>query len=31
MVPLNILRTGFEAVLMRSHAAKYAACVVLLR
>ena len=29
MVPLNILRTGFEAVLMRSHAAKYAACVVL--
>jgi hypothetical protein len=26
MVPLNILRTGFEAVLMRSHAAKYAAC-----
>jgi acid phosphatase type 7 len=29
MVPLNILRTGFRTVLMRSHAAKYAACVVL--
>ena len=29
MAPLDILRTGFEAVLMRSHAAKYAACVVL--
>jgi len=28
-VPLNILRTGFRGVLMRSHAAKYAACVVL--
>lgn len=29
MVPLNILSTGFRAVLMRSHAVKYAACVVL--
>jgi hypothetical protein len=29
MAPLNILRTGFRALLMRSHAAKYAACVVL--
>src|SRR5919107_5870361 len=29
MAPLNVLRTGFRAVLMRSHAAKYAACVVL--
>jgi hypothetical protein len=29
MASLNILRTGFRAVLMRSHAAKYAACVVL--
>jgi hypothetical protein len=29
MAPLNILRTGFRTVLMRSHAAKYAACVVL--
>jgi hypothetical protein len=29
MAPLNILRTGFKAVLMRSHAAKYVACVVL--
>ena len=29
MAPLDILRTGFRAVLMRSHAAKYAACVVL--
>src|SRR5215207_5297997 len=29
MAPLNILRTGFSAPLMRSHAAKYAACVVL--
>src|SRR5919106_2556836 len=29
MVPLNILRTTFRTVLMRSHAAKYAACVVL--
>jgi hypothetical protein len=29
MAPLNILRTTFRTVLMRSHAAKYAACVVL--
>jgi hypothetical protein len=29
MAPLNILRTLFRVVLMRSHAAKYAACVVL--
>jgi acid phosphatase type 7 len=29
MAPLDILRTGFKALLMRSHAAKYAACVVL--
>src|SRR5215213_3755359 len=29
MAPLNKLRTGFSAPLMRSHAAKYAACVVL--
>jgi acid phosphatase type 7 len=29
MVPLNMLRRGFRAVLMRSHTAKYAACVVL--
>jgi Calcineurin-like phosphoesterase len=29
MAPLNILRTLFRAVPMRSHAAKYAACVVL--
>ena len=29
MAPLNILRSRFRAVLMRSHAAKYAACVVL--
>ena len=29
MAPLNILRTVSRAVLMRSHAAKYAACVVL--
>src|SRR5215210_1997539 len=29
MAPLNILRTRFRTVLMRSHAAKYAACVVL--
>jgi hypothetical protein len=29
MALLDILRTGFEALLMRSHAAKYAACVVL--
>src|SRR5215204_6337923 len=29
MAPLNILRTGFSALLMRSHAAKYVACVVL--
>src|SRR5215204_6193948 len=29
MAPLNILRTVLRAVLMRSHAAKYAACVVL--
>jgi hypothetical protein len=29
MAPLNTLRTGFRAVLMRSHAARYAACVVL--
>jgi acid phosphatase type 7 len=29
MAPLNVLRTVFRALLMRSHAAKYAACVVL--
>jgi hypothetical protein len=29
MAPSNILRTGFRAVLMRSHAARYAVCVVL--
>src|SRR5215211_797071 len=29
MAPLNILRTILRAVLMRSHAAKYAACVAL--
>jgi hypothetical protein len=29
MVPSRILGTGFRTVLMRSHAAKYAACVVL--
>jgi acid phosphatase type 7 len=29
MAPLNVLRTVLRAVLMRSHAAKYAACVVL--
>src|SRR5215212_20247 len=29
MVPLNVLRTGFWAVFMLSHAARYAACVVL--
>jgi acid phosphatase type 7 len=29
MAPLNKLRTGFRTLLMRSHAAKYAACVVL--
>jgi hypothetical protein len=29
MAPLNILRTVLRAVLMRSHAARYAACVVL--
>jgi len=29
MVPLNLFRTVFRNVLMRSHAAKYAACVVL--
>ncbi len=29
MAPLKILRTVLRAVLMRSHAAKYAACVVL--
>src|SRR5215212_1386188 len=29
MAPLNILRTVFRALLMRSHAAKYAAFVVL--
>src|SRR5215204_2698173 len=29
MAPLNKLRTGFSALLMRSHAAKYVACVVL--
>jgi hypothetical protein len=29
MAPLNILRTVLRTVLMRSHAAKYAACVVL--
>ena len=29
MVPLNILRTGFRAVLVRSAVAGYAACVVL--
>jgi acid phosphatase type 7 len=29
MAPLNKLRTGLSALLMRSHAAKYAACVVL--
>jgi hypothetical protein len=29
MAPLNILRTVLRAVLMRSHVAKYAACVVL--
>ena len=29
MAFFNVFRTGFGAVLMRSHAAKYAACVVL--
>ena len=29
MAPSNVLKTGFRAALMRSHAAKYAACVVL--
>jgi acid phosphatase type 7 len=29
MASLNVLRTGIRAVLMRSHTAKYAACVVL--
>jgi acid phosphatase type 7 len=29
MVPLNLFRTVFRTVLMGSHAAKYAACVVL--
>src|SRR5215216_4649768 len=29
MALFNVLRTGFRAVLMRSHTAKYAACVVL--
>jgi hypothetical protein len=29
MAPLNVLKTGFRAVAMRSRAAKYAACVVL--
>jgi hypothetical protein len=29
VVFFKVLRTGFRAVLMRSHAAKYAACVVL--
>jgi hypothetical protein len=29
MAPSKILRTVFRALLMRSHAAKYAACVVL--
>jgi hypothetical protein len=29
MAFFNVLRTGFRAVLMRSHTAKYAACVVL--
>jgi hypothetical protein len=29
MVPLKILRTVFRTVLVHSHAAKYAACVVL--
>jgi acid phosphatase type 7 len=29
MAPFNILRTVLRAVLMRNHAAKYAACVVL--
>jgi len=29
MALLDILRTGFEALLMRSHAARYAACVAL--
>jgi hypothetical protein len=29
MAPLDILRTGIKAQLMRSHAAKYAACIVL--
>jgi hypothetical protein len=29
MAPLMLLRTGLRTVLMRSHAAKYAACVVL--
>src|SRR5215204_6489495 len=29
MAPLNKLRTGFSALLMRSHAATYVACVVL--
>ena len=28
MAPLNILRTILRAVLMRSHAARYAACVL---
>ena len=29
MVPLNLFRTVFRTALMGSHAAKYAACVVL--
>jgi hypothetical protein len=29
MAPLNIFRTAFRALLMRIHAARYAACVVL--
>src|SRR5919112_4209958 len=29
MASFNVLRSGFRAVFMRSHAAKYAACVVL--
>jgi hypothetical protein len=29
MAPSNVLKTGFRAALMCSHAAKYAACVVL--
>ena len=28
MIPVKLLRTGLRTVLMRSHAAKYAACVV---